>query len=245
MKRVLSVEEKGASQTMGFLNSAYCRGFSRGLALALILLAAFIVLAGSVLYGQGSGDALFIDEKGNVGVGTNEPNAALDVNGKVRAHELEIKGDINSSGTLKVKKLEGDGTALTIESDSIKLFLVPRGGIIAWYPGDQYREKRSDGTMKIRAPGGWAICDGTNNTPDLTDRFVRGANRDKSNIGIKGGSESHSHSGTVANCTQTGVSIRYSGGSSRPASPTHSHKISISKETVLPPDICLVYIMKL
>jgi hypothetical protein len=108
MKRVLSVKEKRASQTMGSLKAVYRRGFSRGLSLGLILLAAFIVLTGSLLYGQGSPDALFIDGKGtvkiqelevkkattlegattlksnltvsdNVGIGTTAPKAALDI----------------------------------------------------------------------------------------------------------------------------------------------------------------------
>lgn len=39
--------------------------------------------------------------------------------------------------------------------------LLPKGAIIMWY-GD-------------KAPAGWAICDGSNGTPDLRGRFVVGA----------------------------------------------------------------------
>jgi hypothetical protein len=41
-------------------------------------------------------------------------------------------------------------------------------------------------------PTGWALCDGTNSTPDLRDRFVRGAPNGQ-NPGATGGSTAHSH----------------------------------------------------
>lgn len=65
---------------------------------------------------------------------------------------------------------------------------IPTGGIIAW----------SGST----APNGWALCDGTNGTPDLRGRFILG-NSSSHAIGSTGGSEtvtltveqlpSHSH----------------------------------------------------
>lgn len=55
-------------------------------------------------------------------------------------------------------------------------------------------------------PEGWAICDGNNGTPDLRDRFVRGASS-SSNNGTLGGNHSqsvsaaqmpsHSHTGSL------------------------------------------------
>ena len=39
-------------------------------------------------------------------------------------------------------------------------------------------------------PSGWALCDGTNGTPDLTDRFVAGAGG-QYNVGDTGGSDEH------------------------------------------------------
>jgi hypothetical protein len=41
--------------------------------------------------------------------------------------------------------------------------LVPRGAIVMW------------AGLLTQIPGGWLLCDGTNNTPDLRDRFVVGA----------------------------------------------------------------------
>ena len=67
-------------------------------------------------------------------------------------------------------------------------FLVPSGGIIIW----------SGSSASI--PSGWALCNGTNGTPDLRDRFVVGAGSSYS-VGATGGSKdatlvSHSHSAT-------------------------------------------------
>ena len=45
----------------------------------------------------------------------------------------------------------------------VRLFLVPSGGVILWHGASN------------AVPKGWAICDGTNGTPDLRDRFVIGA----------------------------------------------------------------------
>jgi len=41
-------------------------------------------------------------------------------------------------------------------------------------------------------PDGWALCDGSNGTEDLTDRFIRGANSDSA-VGNEGGSNSNSN----------------------------------------------------
>lgn len=58
-----------------------------------------------------------------------------------------------------------------------------------------------------KIPTGWLLCDGTNGTPDLRNRFIVGAGTDYS-VGNTGGSNnvvlttaqmpSHSHTGTVS-----------------------------------------------
>jgi microcystin-dependent protein len=48
------------------------------------------------------------------------------------------------------------------------------------------------------APTGWAICDGTNGTPDLRGDFVVGANA-AGNVGAAAGSASHTHSYAFGN----------------------------------------------
>lgn len=59
--------------------------------------------------------------------------------------------------------------------------LLPRGVIVAWYYST--------------VPNGWALCDGTNGTPDLRSRFVIGSGQGigltNRPIGSYGGEESH------------------------------------------------------
>jgi len=97
--------------------------------------------------------------------------------------------------------------------DLIKGALFPSGGIIMW-----------SGSIND-IPVGWALCDGTNGTPDLRDRFIVGAGR-KYNVGNTGGADrvtltvaqmpSHNHgSGDLATTTDGSHShsyIRPSGG---------------------------------
>lgn len=53
--------------------------------------------------------------------------------------------------------------AITIDKITFENSLVPVGGIIMW-----------SGLISA-IPTGWALCNGTNNTPDLRNRFVVGA----------------------------------------------------------------------
>jgi hypothetical protein len=105
MKRILSVKEKTAYRNMGSLKAAYRQGFSRGLALGLILLAAFIVLTGGLLYGQAGVDALFIDEKGTVKV------QELEVKGATRLGDaVTVEGATTLKKNLTVNGNAGIGT---------------------------------------------------------------------------------------------------------------------------------------
>ena len=68
-----------------------------------------------------------------------------------------------SSGIVTATKFVGDGADLT------GIVSIPTGVIVMW-----------SGTT---IPSGWALCDGTNSTPDLRNRFIVGAN-DASKTGI-------------------------------------------------------------
>lgn len=68
---------------------------------------------------------------------------------------LNIGGDITSSGSLSSGSLSVSGFSNNA--------LVPTGSIVMW-----------SGTIAT-IPTGWALCDGTNGTPDLRERFIVGA----------------------------------------------------------------------
>lgn len=61
-------------------------------------------------------------------------------------------------------------TQTTRESMTNKLVtydsVIPKGTIVAWAPPN----------VSLKPPYGWAICDGTNNTPDLRGKFLVGTN---------------------------------------------------------------------
>jgi hypothetical protein len=68
--------------------------------------------------------------------------------------------------------------------------IIPVGGIIMW--------SGSIGTI----PTGWALCNGSNGTPNLQDRFIVGAGSGYSVAGTGGSANatlvSHSHTGTTS-----------------------------------------------
>ena len=76
--------------------------------------------------------------------------------------------------------LSSNGTNVTDPQENI----VPSGVILLW-----------SGAISA-IPTGWAICDGTNGTPNLTDRFVIHADADSggtNDVGDTGGSSTHKH----------------------------------------------------
>ena len=76
----------------------------------------------------------------------------------------------------------------------VRLFLVPSGGVILWHGASN------------AVPKGWAICDGTNGTPDLRDRFVIGAGG-KYGLDATGGAASATPDVT-AGTAKTGISLQ-------------------------------------
>lgn len=106
-------------------------------------------------------------------------------------------------------------------------------------------------------PDGWALCDGTNGTPDLRGRFVLGSSTAHA-IGSKGGEEKHtltvaelanhahnvSVSGTSATTT-SGSSTKWLVMNSGTANRSTSSIGSSSPHNNMPPYYTLCYIMKL
>jgi hypothetical protein len=91
---------------------------------------------------------------------------------------LELdKGDNSPSSVGFVKQqldeLKKEILAMIPTTEDIsKLSALPRGSIIVWTSKD--------------IPNGWAICDGTNGTPDMRDKFIVGASNNR-DINVTGG----------------------------------------------------------
>ncbi|MFA6914202.1 MAG: hypothetical protein WCQ83_03255 [Endomicrobiia bacterium] len=110
------------------------------------------------------------------------------------AENIIVKSNAEFSVTI------GSDKHFIVDSDNAKsivgtteYYMVPKGAIIIW----------SGAIDKI--PSGWVLCDGSNGTPNLTDRFVLGAGNSYA-VGISSGEATHtltiaempSHSHTIA-----------------------------------------------
>lgn len=110
-----------------------------------------------------------------------------------RLHKLSKRDRRGRSQQVSVPSIGEDNTW-----NSGGGYNVPVGGIIAWYGSS------------TTVPQGWAICNGTNGTPDLRNRFIVGAG-DTYATGATGGADSvnishthtidsagsHNHTGTT------------------------------------------------
>jgi hypothetical protein len=85
-------------------------------------------------------------------------------------------------------------------------------------------------------PDGWALCDGTNGTPDLTSRFIKNATTLATDVGDTGGGDTHSHTGVNHShsvpshlhsrsygAPSATVNAGATGGSNNSTSGTHTH----------------------
>ena len=94
--------------------------------------------------------------------------------------------------------------------ERLRLYLVP-GGFIGMWSG-------SAETI----PTGWALCDGTNGTPDLTERFILGAGKGYT-PGTTGGAKTATPS-VAAGSAQTGIGL----GTAAPGGTAGNAKVGIA-----------------
>ena len=85
---------------------------------------------------------------------------------------IKVRG--SGGGSITLVTPPGQVTDVEMEI-ALMVSTFPVGGIIM-YAG-----------IITEIPGGWFLCDGTNNTPDLRDRFVMGT-ATEADIGVSGGS---------------------------------------------------------
>lgn len=81
-----------------------------------------------------------------------------------------ISGSLSGSGSIS-----GDGNITIIEEGELRI----PNGIITMWSGDI-----------TNVPDGWTLCDGTDGTPDLRNRFIAGAG-DEYTVGQTGGEREH------------------------------------------------------
>jgi hypothetical protein len=116
---------------------------------------------------------------------------------------------------------------------------VPAGTIIAWRPSPAHIEDADDPSRAVlRVPDGWALCDGQDGRPDLQDRFICGTHR-LGEVGETGGAATHDHQLQL----QTGTVARVSGLVTAGTTAVVGGKIA--GQTILPPFVKVVYIIKL
>jgi microcystin-dependent protein len=160
-----------------------------------------------------------VGEDINVDDGTlfvNVSDNRVGVKNKTPGFTLDVSGDINSTN-----KLREGGFAL-----------IPFGTIVMW--------------TGSTAPSGWALCDGTNGTPDLRGRFVlsqgQGSGLTNRLINQVGGAEthtltvqempSHTHTGTTASngshdhTGSTGTAGSHSHTGSTDVTGAHTHTVN-------------------
>jgi hypothetical protein len=119
--------------------------------------------------------------------------------------DLNYAKDLRATGVTASEFDKLDGVPSSGDLVTASTHYVPSGGIIMW--------SGSIGSI----PSGWSLCDGTNGTPDLRDRFVVGA----------GGSYAVDATGGADSVTLTENQIPSHNHSMNSAG-DHSHSTSIS-----------------
>lgn len=131
----------------------------------------------------------------------------------------------DSIGNLQVTTNKLADRSVTAQKLDASINFFPSGGIVMW-----------NGTT-TNIPSGWALCDGSNGTPDLRDRFIVGAGRNYSVNSIGGADSvsltesqmpSHSHSmGSAGDHSHSGSTSgdgsHSHSGSTGGASANHTH----------------------
>ena len=113
-----------------------------------------------------------------------------------QGHVHILDGNVGIGTTTPDEKLTVTGNThvtgnLTVDGTIIGGSAVPSGVIVMW-----------SGSI-ANIPEGWALCDGGNGTPDLTDKFIKSVPSSAVDPGQTGGAATHDHGGLTGDHTLT------------------------------------------
>lgn len=126
--------------------------------------------------------------------------------------DLNVLSGAAAAGVTSTEVGYLDGVTSSIQTQLTalaSLVIVPVGGIILW-----------SGAISA-IPTGWVLCDGNNSTPDLTSRFVIGANGGNYEVGDTGGSAS-------VTLTEAHLPAHTHAATSVVTDPGHTHQYTVS-----------------
>jgi hypothetical protein len=123
---------------------------------------------------------------------------------------------------------------MIIATSGAKAPEAPARTVIAWFPPPSALRRGADGSVTILPPSGWAICDGTTGTSDLSDRFIIDGSRNQG-IGSSAGTATHSDNASVPPWRAGGEL----------ASAGHDRGVKTDPSESIPAFVTLIYIMKL
>jgi hypothetical protein len=153
-----------------------------------------VPLAGGLIYTYQAGSSTplvtYTDNGGNI---ANANPIVLDASGRTPQQIWLLTGYsykfvLQNSDAVLIQTL--DNIYPILQNAPVSAPAIPAGGIIIW----------SGSTGSV--PSGWLLCDGTNGTPDLRDRFIIGAGNTYA-VNATGGTAdavvvSHTHTATVS-----------------------------------------------
>jgi hypothetical protein len=167
---------------------------------------------------------------------------------------LSVTGTTTLTGTTAAPTVSASDDSTKIATTAFVRDIVPTGVIVMW----------SGSVASI--PSGWLLCDGTNSTPDLRNRFIVGAGSTYSVAGTGGSADaivvSHTHTATVTDPGHRHATDVNAGGGDINSGPgsnfgsgntaTNTTGITVAISTTgssgtnanLPPYYALAYIMK-
>jgi len=121
-------------------------------------------------------------------------------------------------------------------TSEIKAPEAPARMVIAWFPPPSALRRGADESVTIVPPSGWAVCDGTKGTSDLSNRFIIDGLRNEG-IGSSAGSATQSDNDNVpaAGTVSAGGEV---------AAADHDGGVKTDPWESIPAFVTLIYITK-